>query len=223
MTTQINITVDSGGLSERAKQQQQAARQAQLEKERTLNLSAEALDKRVAAQAAKGQSLNGQPLYTAGFKQPQVERRPAANRASSETVILTPLAAPLGTNIISPLTIPANESVIADPNSLRYKEKFGNFFLVGPAYGGGATTVLPTDPGLFSDFGPSLGKNSIRITDDSPSVSISAFKYHSIAAQTLGGRKKMPVGSNAPFTVEAWLYVPQVDADTTGFFNHNNE
>jgi hypothetical protein len=88
MSTQINITVDSGGLTDRAKQQQQAARQAQLEKERTLNLSADALDKRVATQAAKGQSLDGQPLYTAGFKQPQAERRPAANRTEGGPALL---------------------------------------------------------------------------------------------------------------------------------------
>jgi hypothetical protein len=80
MSTQINIRVDSGGLSDRAKQQQQAARQAQLEKERTLNLSAEALNKRTAAQAAKGLSIDGQPLYNPAFKQPDIERRPAANR-----------------------------------------------------------------------------------------------------------------------------------------------
>lgn len=88
MSTNINVTVDSGGLSERAKQQQLAARQAQLEKERTINLSAEALDKRVAAQAAKGLSLNGQPLYTAGLKQPQLERRPAATRTVGKDFLL---------------------------------------------------------------------------------------------------------------------------------------
>jgi hypothetical protein len=82
VSTQINVTVDSGGLAERAKQQQEAARQAQLEKERSLNLSAEALDQRVAAQAAKGLSIDGKPLYAADTKQPQIERRPAANRQS---------------------------------------------------------------------------------------------------------------------------------------------
>jgi hypothetical protein len=87
MSTQINVTVDSGGLSERVKQQQLAARQAQLEKERTINLSAEALDKRVAAQAAKGLSLEGQPLNSAGSKQPQIQRRPAANRFGAEETV----------------------------------------------------------------------------------------------------------------------------------------
>jgi hypothetical protein len=88
VSTQINVTVDSGGLSDKARQLQTAARQAQLEKERTINLSAEALDKRVAAQAAKGLSPDGLPLYGPSFKQPQIERRPAATRfGSSKTVM----------------------------------------------------------------------------------------------------------------------------------------
>jgi hypothetical protein len=100
MSTQINVTVGSGGLSDRAKQQQQAARQAQLEKERTLNLSAEALDKRVAAQAAKGLSLDGKPLYGTSFKQPQIERRPAANRrAGDEFFLMRPSAEPVASQV----------------------------------------------------------------------------------------------------------------------------
>ena len=92
MSTQINVTVDSGGLSEKARQLQTAARQAQLEKERILDLSAEALDKRVAAQAAKGLSPDGLPLYGSRFKQPEIERRPAANRdlPGPPTILLVP-------------------------------------------------------------------------------------------------------------------------------------
>jgi hypothetical protein len=85
VSTQINVTVGSGGLSDKARQLQTAARQAQLEKERTINLSAEALDKRVAAQAAKGLSPDGLPLYGTSFKQPQIERRPAASRNQNTT------------------------------------------------------------------------------------------------------------------------------------------
>jgi hypothetical protein len=84
VSTQINVTVGSGGLSDKARQLQIAARQAQLEKERTINLSAKALDERVAAQAAKGLSPDGLPLYGPGFEQPQIERRPAANRTKVE-------------------------------------------------------------------------------------------------------------------------------------------
>jgi hypothetical protein len=87
VSTQINVTVGSGGLSDKARQLQTAARQAQLEKERIINLSAEALDKRVAAQAAKGLSPDGLPLYGASFKQPQIERRPAASRNPIDTYL----------------------------------------------------------------------------------------------------------------------------------------
>ena len=86
MSTQINVTVGSGGLSDKAKQLQAAARQAQLEKERTLDLSAEALDKRIAAQAAKGLSVDGKPLYSVPTQLPEIERRPAANRSVSTIV-----------------------------------------------------------------------------------------------------------------------------------------
>jgi hypothetical protein len=82
VSTQINVTVGSGGLSDKAKQLQAAARQAQLEKERTLDLSAEALDKRIAAQAAKGLSVDGKPLYSVPTQLPEIERRPAANRTT---------------------------------------------------------------------------------------------------------------------------------------------
>ena len=89
MSTQINVTVGSGGLSDKAKQLQAAARQAQLEKERTIDLSAEALDKRIAAQAAKGLSVDGQPLYGVPTALPIIERRPAANRNGLLGALLT--------------------------------------------------------------------------------------------------------------------------------------
>ena len=90
MSTQINVTVGSGGLSDKARQLQTAARQAQLEKERTLSMSAEALDKRVAAQAAKGLSPDGQPLYGTNTAVPQIERRPAASRLGGLDILLVP-------------------------------------------------------------------------------------------------------------------------------------
>ena len=83
MSTKINVTVDSGGLSDRAKQQQQAARQAQLEKERQQRIEEQGTEQRTAAQATQGRAADGTPLYSTGFKQPTSERRPAANRGES--------------------------------------------------------------------------------------------------------------------------------------------
>jgi hypothetical protein len=83
VSTQINVTVDSGGLRARAKQQQNAARQAQLERERTQLVEAEGRAQREAQRAAEGRGPDGQSLYGNPLEQPQIDRRPAANRTIS--------------------------------------------------------------------------------------------------------------------------------------------
>ena len=83
MGTQVNITIDSGGLVERAKQMQSAMRQAQLEKERVRLVEAEGLRQRTANRAAAGLAADGSPLNATGFRQPQMERRPAASRLNT--------------------------------------------------------------------------------------------------------------------------------------------
>jgi hypothetical protein len=84
VSTQINVTVGSDDLSEKARQQQIANRQAQLDKERTGIIEAQATDKRIAAQAAKGLSLDGLPLYNVPTGVPDLDRRPAASRNALE-------------------------------------------------------------------------------------------------------------------------------------------
>jgi hypothetical protein len=81
MTTQINITVDSGGLADRAKQQQAAARQAQLQKEASLRLETQANAARAIALATQGRDTNGNLATSTAFRQPEIDRRPAANRS----------------------------------------------------------------------------------------------------------------------------------------------
>jgi len=80
VSTQINVTVDSGGLSAKAKQLQSAARQAQLERERTERVEAEAKAQRDAKLAAEGKAPDGSSLYGAPINKPEIDRRPAANR-----------------------------------------------------------------------------------------------------------------------------------------------
>jgi hypothetical protein len=82
MSTQINVTVGSGGLPEKAKQQQQAARQAQLEKERQRRIEAQGQQQRIAALAADGRASDGSVLSGGNAKQPLPQPRPAAFRAS---------------------------------------------------------------------------------------------------------------------------------------------
>ena len=84
MSTQINVTVDSGGLRARAKQQQNAARQTQLERERTQRVKAESKTQRDAKLAAEGKAPDGSSLNSTTFEQPQIERRPAGTRRASD-------------------------------------------------------------------------------------------------------------------------------------------
>ena len=87
MSSQINITVDSGGLSAKAKQQQQAARLAQLERERTHRIEAEAQAQRDAKLAAEGKRPDGQPQFDVPPQTPRLQDEPAANRLASDLIV----------------------------------------------------------------------------------------------------------------------------------------
>jgi len=82
MSTNINITVGDNALLERAQQQAAANRQAQLNREASTRLEAQATAARTAAFAAQGRDANGNLLTGAPFTQPQIDRRPAANRVN---------------------------------------------------------------------------------------------------------------------------------------------
>jgi hypothetical protein len=84
VSTQINVTVDSGGLRARARQLQNAARQAQLERERTQRVEAESKTQRDAKLAAEGKAPDGSSLYGAPVNKPEIDRRPAAYRTTKE-------------------------------------------------------------------------------------------------------------------------------------------
>ena len=86
MSTQINVTVGSGGLSDKARQLQTAARQAQLEKERQQRIEVQGTEQRNAKLEAEGKGPDGSLLYGSGFKQPEVKLRPAANRTGVPAV-----------------------------------------------------------------------------------------------------------------------------------------
>ena len=96
MSTKINIAVGDNALLDRAQQQQSANRQAQLQKEATLRLEAEATDERTKALAAQGRDAKGNLLAGAPFTQPKSDRRPAANPgAGDEFFLMRPSAEPL--------------------------------------------------------------------------------------------------------------------------------
>lgn len=100
MSTQINVTVGSGGLPEKAKQQQQAARQAQLEKERQQRIQAQGQEQRSAALAAEGRAPDGSLLFGINAKQPLAQPRPAAFRSDTgEFFLMRPGAEPVANQI----------------------------------------------------------------------------------------------------------------------------
>jgi hypothetical protein len=90
VSTQISITVGSGSLIEQAKQQQLAARQAQLEKDRQQRVETQGTEQRNAKLAAEGKAPNGSPLFGLGLNQPDIERRPAANRLGGTNFVFVP-------------------------------------------------------------------------------------------------------------------------------------
>jgi hypothetical protein len=127
MSTQINVTVDSGGLSEQARQQQAAARQAQLEKERTRNTEAEATEKREARLEREGVGLDGQPrIGTPPDKEGDSD--PLTARRKSGEIILTPRGPTVGPVQADPLFASYGYS----QTTLRaFREKFGYFYTLG--------------------------------------------------------------------------------------------
>lgn len=86
MSTQINVTVGSGGLPDKAKQQQQAARQAQLEKERQRRIEAEGAAQRTTRLAAEGRNAQGQSLTGTPNAAPRLQDEPAAYRSVTADV-----------------------------------------------------------------------------------------------------------------------------------------
>ena len=81
MTTQINVTVDRGGLLERNKQQTNANRQARLEQDAQSATEAEAQQKRTERLAADGLNADGTPKASNYPKTQRVNQQPAANRS----------------------------------------------------------------------------------------------------------------------------------------------
>ena len=100
MSTNINITVGDNALLDAAKQQQAANRQAQLNREASTRLEGQATAARTAALAAQGRDANGKLVTGASFTQPQIDRRPAANRISGDIWIMYFRAAPTFTLLL---------------------------------------------------------------------------------------------------------------------------
>jgi hypothetical protein len=92
MSTNINITIGNIDLVDAAKLQQSASRQQLIDREASILLEAE-LRRNLIAAGIRTNNINGLPtgqgaagetIYGAHFSQPQIERRPTANRLRQE-------------------------------------------------------------------------------------------------------------------------------------------
>jgi len=183
MSTRITVAVDSGGLKESNKQQILANRLAKLDSD-----AEQKLESRV-KQTAEAAQPNTQPPVAAVSQKLRPQDEPAANR-EPVGVLLSPLAAPLGTTPTGGLLTASGLTASQLPGALRFKEQSCNFFVT-------STSIVDPSQSIFSNFSPLPGKFSVQIP---------ASKGLSI--QTLGTLKGILTGGSRSFTLEAWLRLP---------------
>lgn len=126
MSTQINVIVDNGGLSEKAKRQTQANRWSKLESDNRQKVEAAGTQQRDATRAQQGIGADGRPLF--GTPPAQVLRRDE------------PAARQLGGNKIDMLMVPDQGFSVAGNIPIRSKDS---------AYGV-ATSVTIQDSGSYT-------------------------------------------------------------------------
>lgn len=199
MTTQINVIVDNGGLSAKAKQQTQANRWAKLEGDNRQKVGAKGLQQRDANRLLSGIDANGRPLYGTPPAQQLRRDEPAAFRNTALDVMLTPLATPLGTTAINALTSAAGIDESKQSTALRYKEKFGYFYVV--KYQEYLSALTSAESFLYYPFAPEEGKSSVARPNRSG-------LSRRLVLQTRGGNKGLASGSGIYPTIELWVYLP---------------
>lgn len=86
MTTQINVIVDNGGLSAKAKQQTQVNRWQKLEQDNRQKVEQQGLQQRDAERLLRGIGPDGRPLYGTPPAQPQRRDEPAAFRQQKKGI-----------------------------------------------------------------------------------------------------------------------------------------
>jgi hypothetical protein len=143
MSTNINITVGDSGLLDRARQQQAANRQAQLNREAAARLEAQAIAARTAAFAAQGRDASGNLIIGAPFSQPQIDRRPAANRFGGKGLLVAGKTAAYG------------ETGLPALSSFGGRPTFGLFAAPTDDFVNFETAAGPA-PGTMSLIGPNI-------------------------------------------------------------------
>lgn len=159
MSTQINVTVGSGGLPDKAKQQQQAARQAQLEKERQRRIEAEGAAQRSARLAAEGRNAQGQLLTGTLNGTPRPQDEPAAFRDKPYSFLFGPSAPPTS-NPLPPLNgVSTGEDVYAANTNIEPPFSYQETLSATPF----SETALFTTREYKAGEGPK-GANAIKIS-----------------------------------------------------------
>lgn len=142
MSTNINISVGDNKLLDQVRLQQNASRQAQLDKEDRARLATAGATERTNALAARGFDATGNLLTGSPNQVPRLERRPAATRTGLESFTFAP-------------SIQGETWVTSDATS--YPLQQTNLNLYTASQYAGAITYSPTG-------GPSTGTPKLRAT-----------------------------------------------------------
>jgi hypothetical protein len=215
VSTQINITVGSGGLSERVTQQQLAARQAQLEKERQQRIEAQGTEQRNAKLAAEGKAPDGSPLNGPGFNQPDVERRPAANRLGGTNFVLVPHE----TYNVSGIAVKTKN---INNKNFSYRNLAGSLYSVPDFISSGGPSNAPYlqpkfPPNSISDV--TLLEYAICNNTDVVGLGNTPVQIRtSTGAIITPTQITKPIHILKNYTVECFLYAPDIPAIDTSLF-----
>lgn len=87
MSTEINISVGDEPLIDQLRLQQNANRQTLLERDNEKDVQVKAIDARTEQLASQGKDASDNSLYGTRIKQPQIDRRPAANIATKTALL----------------------------------------------------------------------------------------------------------------------------------------
>ena len=150
MGTQINVTVDRGGLLERNKQQTNANRQARLEQDAQSDTEAEAQQKRTERLAADGLNADGTPKVSSYPKTQRADPQPAAFRTGSK-VYMGPLYAPVEVSETDPV-VSIEEPNLAGALYITGGNRIGYSFVIDDVRVKGPAPALTSNRGFYRSY-----------------------------------------------------------------------
>ena len=202
MSTNINISVGDSKLLDQARLQQNASRQAQLEKEANKRLSNEAEINRVNALAAQGKDANGNIITAPGTGPKPLRDEPAAQRSGGiyEVVLVPTSENPTNNYPAQVKNAKVKPVVFVDRGIANNFTATKTSFLVD----------LDSEPAPVN----TLGGTAFKMLQ--PSNFIPAYGVNAISAD-------FPIDKNATtkkdFTVESWFYMSDTSNPGFSFFH----